>query len=300
MRSKLRHPVRAIREPFGTAGLIVACVALIAALGGTAFAAAKLNSTQKKEVEKIAKKYAGAPGATGATGPAGTNGTNGKDGTNGTNGEKGAPGAPGSPGSPGTPGTNGKSVVTGSFTGSGGSCTEGGATVEVQGEASTKKYICDGEEGSAGAPGSPGAAGQPWTPNNTLPSGATETGAWTLPGGVAGEMRTAISFPIQLAAPLDEAHVGIVFPGGALELIEQGLGTVNEPPVNCLGSPAAPTASVGFLCIYMSKQSEMSGILAVTNLESSRVFGAGTAGAMVSNIARTATAQAYGTWAVTG
>src|SRR5690349_24138099 len=96
--NRLRHPVRAIREPFGTAGLIVACVALIAALGGTALAAAKLNSTQKKEVEKIAKKYAGkpgAPGAQGSAGPAGNDGSNGTNRTNGTDGEDGTDGAPG-------------------------------------------------------------------------------------------------------------------------------------------------------------------------------------------------------------
>jgi len=95
--SRLRHPVRAIREPFGTAGLIVAIVALIAALGGTAFAAAKLNSTQKKEVEKIAKKYAGKPGATGATGPAGSAGLAGKDGAQGKQGPEGKQGIAGSP-----------------------------------------------------------------------------------------------------------------------------------------------------------------------------------------------------------
>lgn len=99
--NRLRHPVRAIREPFGTAGLIVACVALIAALTGAAYAAGGLNAKQKKEVKKIAKQFAGKPGAPGATGPAGpagakgdtgaagANGTNGKDGINGTNGKTG-------------------------------------------------------------------------------------------------------------------------------------------------------------------------------------------------------------------
>jgi hypothetical protein len=99
---RLRHPVRAIREPFGTAGLIVACVALIAALGGTALAAkGALTGKQKKEVEKIAKKFAGKPGAPGAPGPVGPQGAvgpkgdkgdagqNGTNGTNGTNGEAG-------------------------------------------------------------------------------------------------------------------------------------------------------------------------------------------------------------------
>ena len=48
----IRHPIRAAREPFGKAGLIVAIVALVAAIGGTALAASGLNSKQKKEVDK--------------------------------------------------------------------------------------------------------------------------------------------------------------------------------------------------------------------------------------------------------
>jgi hypothetical protein len=124
---RLRHPIRAIREPFGTAGLVVACVALIAALGGTAFAAAKLNSTQKKEVEKIAKKYAGVPGA---PGPAGSNGTNGTN---------------GSAGSAGAAGKNGESVTVASA--SVGECANGG-TKFSNGTGSGK--AC------SGAPGAPG------------------------------------------------------------------------------------------------------------------------------------------------
>src|SRR6478752_2320107 len=108
--NRLRHPVRAIREPFGTAGLVVACVALIAALGGTAFAAAKLNSTQKKEVEKIAKKFAGKPGAPGAQGPAGPAG---KDGSNGAAGAKGATGAKGVAGEDGATGATGEDGAAG-------------------------------------------------------------------------------------------------------------------------------------------------------------------------------------------
>src|SRR4051794_38320152 len=105
MISKLRHPVRAIREPFGTAGLIVACIALIAALTGGAYAASGgLTAKQKKEVKKIAKQFAGKPGAPGTagakgdtggkgdTGAAGTNGTNGSDGTNGLQGPQGEAG----------------------------------------------------------------------------------------------------------------------------------------------------------------------------------------------------------------
>lgn len=128
---RLRHPIRAIREPFGTAGLVVACVALIAALGGTAFAAAKLNSTQKKEVEKIAKKYAGKPGATGAAGANGTNGTN------------------GAPGAAGAAGKNGEGVTVASA--SVGECANGGTKFS---NASGSGKACNG------APGAPGAAGE--------------------------------------------------------------------------------------------------------------------------------------------
>jgi hypothetical protein len=86
-----RHPARALREPFGKAGLIVACCALLLACTGAAFAAGKLTGPQKKEVGKIAAKVAkkdagkqGPKGATGAAGPAGPAGA------------AGAPGAAGS------------------------------------------------------------------------------------------------------------------------------------------------------------------------------------------------------------
>ena len=46
-----------IHSKLGTAGFIVAIVALVAALG-VALAASGLNSKQKKEVKKIAKQFA--------------------------------------------------------------------------------------------------------------------------------------------------------------------------------------------------------------------------------------------------
>lgn len=100
-----------IHEKLGTAGFIISIIALIAAMGGGAYAASGgLTSKQKKEVKKIAKQFAGKPGTNGAAGPAGpagapgvkgdpgAAGANGKDGTNGSDGAPGAPGAPGSPG----------------------------------------------------------------------------------------------------------------------------------------------------------------------------------------------------------
>ena len=108
---RLRHPIRAIREPFGKAGLTVAILALVFAMVGGAYAASGgLTGKQKKEVEKIAKKYAGKTGSAGSQGPAGPAGakgdtsTNGKDGTNGTNGTNGKEGPEGKQGKEGTTG----------------------------------------------------------------------------------------------------------------------------------------------------------------------------------------------------
>lgn len=120
----LRHPVRAIREPLGTAGLIVACVALVAALAGGAYAASSLNGKQKKEVKAIAKQEAkkfATSGPAGLPGPAGPAGAIGKDGQNGSNGAQGTQGIQGPQGIQGEPWTAGGTLpagetLTGTFT----------------------------------------------------------------------------------------------------------------------------------------------------------------------------------------
>jgi hypothetical protein len=95
-----------IHQKLGTAGFIISIVALVAALGGGAYAASNgLNGKQKKEVEKIAKKYAGKPGA---AGKAGANGTNGAPGAAGPAGAKGDAGATGAEGKQGPEGKQGK------------------------------------------------------------------------------------------------------------------------------------------------------------------------------------------------
>lgn len=86
-------------ERFGAAGLIVAVVALIVALAGTAFAAGGLTGKQKKEVKAIAKSFQGT-GPAGATGPAGPKGDTGPRGSDGPQGVPGPPGADGADGSP--------------------------------------------------------------------------------------------------------------------------------------------------------------------------------------------------------
>jgi hypothetical protein len=110
-----------IHQKLGTAGFIISIVALVAALGGGAYAASGgLTGKQKKEVEKIAKKYAGKPGATGPAGTAGAAGGKGDTGAKGDSGAAGAAGTagangvPGAPGAPGSPWTAGGTLPTGS------------------------------------------------------------------------------------------------------------------------------------------------------------------------------------------
>lgn len=161
------------RDHFGTGGLIVAVAALVIALTGGAYAATGgLTGKQKKEVEKIAKKVT-PKGTMGPAGPAGPTGP------------------AGAPGPAGAAGTNGKSPAVAEVPLGEPECEErGGITVDGN-------EICNGEEGPEG---------QPWTPNNTLPAGAVETGTWSL-DSPAGEAVGAIAFPIQLKQPLESGNV---------------------------------------------------------------------------------------------
>ena len=209
---------RRFKEPFGKAGLTVAILALVLAMVGGAYAAGGLNPVQKKQVTKIAKKYAGKPGkpgAPGATGPAGANGTNGKD------------GAEGPPGTNGKNGTNGKSVNVG--TPSNTECAEGGATVEQEGTPASKKAICNGS---------------PWTAGGTLPSEATETGAWGytfITGEAEATQLVPISFSIPLSQELSGSQVHYV-------------GAGETAPSGCTGGTVAePKADPGNLCVYAAQ-----------------------------------------------
>lgn len=218
---RLRHPIHAIREPFGTAGLIVACVALVAALGGTALAAkGSLTGKQKKEVTKIAKRFAGKPGAAGAQGPAGPAGAKGDAGSAGANGDAGAAGTNG------TNGTNGKSVSVAAIA-EGGSKCEGRAGAEVKQEgASSGTAVCDGS---------------PWTAGGTLPPEQTETGSWSASGS-SGDIGT-VSFALPLTEELPISDVHFIEEGAAApSACENGA----EP-----ASASNPEADPGHLCIWV-------------------------------------------------
>jgi collagen triple helix repeat protein len=113
--SYLRTKARSLHQKLGTAGFVISIVALVAALGGGAYAAGGgLNAKQKKEVKKIAKQFAGKPGAAGAVGPAGPQGAAGPQGPAGDPGAIGKTGSTGSAGPAGPAGPTGPTGPEGS------------------------------------------------------------------------------------------------------------------------------------------------------------------------------------------
>jgi hypothetical protein len=102
---------RRLHDRFGTVGVILGMLALIVALGGSAFAAKSgLSQPEKKLITKEAKKWGkkfakpGSPGAAGPEGAAGPGGAKGDTGPQGPQGPQGPEGAKGPEGSPWTAG----------------------------------------------------------------------------------------------------------------------------------------------------------------------------------------------------
>jgi hypothetical protein len=268
---RLRHPIRLIREPFGTAGLIVAMIALLAALGGTALAAnGALSGKQKKEVEKIAKKYAGKPGSPGAAGAPGAKGDAGVNGSNGSNGGAGA---------------NGISVTTSAA--SGAECPAGGIKIASAGP-TTK--VCNGTTGFT----------------EVLPAGKTETGIWS--SGIVSEIgneniQTAISFaiPLAMALPVADTHYLTTVQqqaGGTT----QCPGTVDEP-LAAEGNLCVYQGATRLEEEEAGEEFKVSGIFPASE-EVTGAGGASTAGAILfihyKGFPETASAYLNGSWALTG
>jgi hypothetical protein len=183
-----------------------------------------------------------------------------------------------------------------------------------------------GEAGEKGEKGEKGETGSPWTAGGTLPSKATETGAWFAEAEhkpVGAGLITAISFPIRLSAALNQQHVFFLNPPGFCALLVSGsprqqqceTRQTEEETVrasDCTGSAEQPTAAPGDLCVYAAElgagDGEFPSIeeppitragVAGGQPASSR-FGAGTTGAdLTLTINTTEETTARGTWAVT-
>ena len=249
-----------LHRHIGTAGLIVAIVALVAALGGGAYAATNSG-----------KATASAKGKQGPRGKTGKPGKPGPAGPKGDTGAAGAAGAKGDVGSAGSAGAPGKSVVMSAA--SGAECASGGTKFEVEGAGSPRK-VCNGQTGFT----------------ETLPSEKTETGTWgftrdsTLTSGF-GIGYSPISFPIPLEAGLDASQVSIVPAAG-------------PPTADCPGTDAAPTAEPGFLCLYIGSEAGTVAPR-VAKASDVTAAGADNTGAIVVIEFEGTGPQITGTWAVT-
>jgi len=251
-----------IHDRLGTAGFIISIVALIAALGGGAYAASGgLTPKQKKEVKKIAKQFAGKDGAQGPVGAQGPQGATGAQGATGVPGEKGDDGTNGANGANGANGESVSVIPLASGNGSG-HCEEGGAKFS---NATGEAWACNGELGSGGSGG-----------GVVLPSEQTEAGFWEVLGtsGLGSEILalTTISFPLQVDPPPTEKV-----------LITES--SSDEEKAKC---PGEGVATPGVLCLYLGGSFSES----VTLKPFGGIFKYG------APLFFGPTDEAYGTWAV--
>jgi Collagen triple helix repeat (20 copies) len=272
---------RRLKEPFGKAGLTVAILALVLAMVGGAWAAAGLTGKQKKQVIKIAKKYAGKPGAPGTNGTNGTNGAPGEKGPKGDTGATGAQGLKGDTGATGATGSTGAPGESVTITAlNAGQCNNGEAGAKFTNASGTAE-ACNGTSGSGGGGGYP----------EFLPTGKSEKGDWAFAYPDAGEiLKEPISFPIPLAAALPASQVHFIFPG-------------ETPPTGCPGTFEEPEAESGNLCVYSKFFRNVQAASGFETLASIGTgYGADKMGTTITLAAENPAIEvrASGSWAVTG
>jgi hypothetical protein len=155
-----------------------------------------------------------------------------------------------------------------------------------------------GAKGATGAPGAPGQTGF----TATLPSGATETGTWSVfaskvEGFMFPKTVGSISFPIPLAA---KGAQGSAFVFNKADTANRVFGNSG-----CSGSVEVPTAPKGVLCIYTSEEDRENVVGKIVPSDpSGGVANFGRAGTLLNGLAfAKEPAEVHGifsgTWAVT-
>jgi hypothetical protein len=205
-------------------------------------------------------------------------------------GKAGVGGAPGAAGAPGVQGPQGAQGPAGSAgtAGSGGAKGEKGAT---------------GATGAKGATGASGATGY----TESLPSGKTETGTWSIytafvEPGFPGTL-TSISFAIPLKGISEGTAYAFDLKETENEEFEREIGGTKKP-TGCTGSVTEPTAPRGVLCVYTANESLEGGAEGhlEVHLRPAEFEGYGSSGAFLGGFGSNkapARIEANGTWAVT-
>ncbi len=295
---------QAIRKHL-TPGTFIAFLALVFAITGGAFAAGGHGGGSGKTTVRVGfrsplagavkskakgkagtrgpagpKGATGAPGAAGSAGPAGPTGATGPAGAQGPQGPAGANGTNGEPGASVTSRTLGINQ---------GGCPTGGTEFTA---ANGTSKACNGKEGS------------PYTAGGTLPSGSTETGAWSViyTATAAGQPgSSAISFTIPLKA---EPATHYINNNGMEPFYNETTEKEEErsPSAACAGgSASSPKAETGTLCVFATQEANAGEFLFHGQFRVGDIFGASADGAAaVFDSENAGEVSAVGTWAVTG
>lgn len=92
-----------------------------------------------------------------------------------------------------------------------------------------------------------------WQPGDALPSGKTETGAWSIfDGSASADMYEGVTLPFPARAPLSDATVN--FQANSNNI-------ASDDDSTCTGTAQTPTAPPGKVCIYLAHGSANAGAL---------------------------------------
>ena len=140
-------------------------------------------------------------------------------------------------------------AVAGQFVGNGGSiqgCVKNGLLEVVKAGKRCPRHSTPlpfnqvgprGRQGIQGVQGSQGVRGVPGPVTTTAPSGFTQRGFFDIAGDTDGRnLATSIAFPLELSA--------------SPTVVEVPNGVSSPDPTHCPGSPQAPSAAPGYLCLY--------------------------------------------------
>jgi hypothetical protein len=148
-----------------------------------------------------------------------------------------------------------------------------------------------GPKGDTGSQGPKGDTGAPGTSAlSTLPAGSTESGTYAIggptpgPGGTQSTLIANVSFPVPLAAGLDDTHV-----------------VYNDSGTTSAHCPGAGHADSGFLCLYESNHGTAHGFQIIDSSKLPALGASRWGFLLTAQDASTAnpSVYAYGLWSVT-